>query len=67
MRKLITVVSILVICQSFPTLSNVISRDEIRKSLESHLAELKNADVLNSFSRRPSNGNDDPTVKNIYF
>ena len=48
--------------------TNVVSKNELKEFLKEHIHELKSIEYAkNLFGQRPYNGNDDPTVSNIYI
>ena len=47
--------------------SSAIDWNHAKEILKGNIDELKNVNALNAFASRPTGGNDDPTVCNLWF
>ena len=68
MKYLISLLFIFLVSMLCFVSTNVASKNELKEFLKEHIHELRSIEYAkNLFGQRPHDGNDDPTVSNIFI
>lgn len=67
MTNIYFIISLFGIFNAYHVSSSAIDRNDAKEILKGNIDELKNVNALNAFASRPTGGNDDPTVCNLWF
>jgi len=67
MTNIYFIISLFGIFNSYHVSSSAIDWNYAKEILKGNIDELKNVNALDAFASRPTGGNDDPTVCNLWF